>query len=249
VLTRLADSYRKLGDYENSKKFYLKVFEIDPNNSYALTGIGYLFFENKKYDWALEYWMKMFELEPDNIRILTAIGNCHRKRKSFDEGIVFFENALKVQGKNFYALYGLADCYRGLAMHEESLHAWKELLDLSPNNKVIMTRLADAYRNLSYLDDAEKYYKEALDVDYDYYAILGLAFINIERKDYSKAINILKDAYNRDPGNNRSLYELALCYKESGDYAEGIKVLDKYISTGHVTPIVSELYNELKRRI
>ena len=99
VLTRLADSYRKLGDYENAKKFYKQVFEIDPKNSYALTGIGYLYFETRKYEWALENWLKMLEIEPDNVKILTAIGNCHRKKKTFENGIAYFEKALRSRNR------------------------------------------------------------------------------------------------------------------------------------------------------
>ena len=83
VLTRLADSYRKLGDYENAKKFYKQVFEIDPKNSYALTGIGYLYFETEtpkilkgtatitvsKYDEKMDSYPEGWELFSDFIWI------------------------------------------------------------------------------------------------------------------------------------------------------------------------------------
>ena len=178
---------------------------------------------------------------------MTAIE--YRKKKTFDEGIVYFEAALKIQNNNFYALYGLADCYRGLAMHQESLHAWKHLLSLSPNNKVIMTRLADSYRNLGDLEDAESYYTSALDIDYDYYAVLGLSYIYKERKNFTKAITLLKDAFARDPANKRSLYELALCYNEAGSYNEALEILQEYMAHGFNSQSILDFQTALQEKV
>ena len=61
---------------------------MEPDNAYALTGLGHLHFDFREYRAALQRWTRMLELEPDNIRILTSVGNCYRKLKEFEGGLV-----------------------------------------------------------------------------------------------------------------------------------------------------------------
>ena len=224
------------------------MFDIEPNNTYALTGIGYLYFDNKKYDLALTYWIKMLQIEPDNVKILTTIGNCHRKKKTFTEGIQYFEKALEFSENNFYTLYGLADCYRGLEMHEKSLKIWEDLLAISPDNKVLLTRFGDALRNVGKLDEAVLYYQKALDIDYDYYAAIGLALISKEKKEYSEAIETLNRLYKVERNNTRLVAELAECYSLSNDKNRALSLLKSTFAEGNTHPNLKDLYNEISNQ-
>jgi tetratricopeptide (TPR) repeat protein len=249
VLTRVADAYRKVRDLRRSEEIYLQVLEMEPDNAYALIGLGHLYYDFKEYERALQYWQRMYEISGDrvDIRVLTSLGNCHRKMKTFEEGIPYFKEALEKEPNNFYALFGLADCYRGLNRQSESLQYWNRILKRDPNNKVILTRAGDAYRNMGEFEAAEEYYTKALNIEFDTYAILGLALINKEKGNYQEAIQSLEGLLKSDPNNHRLYSEIALCYLQAGQRNKALEVLSQFQRMGLRNHYISELIDRIRR--
>jgi tetratricopeptide (TPR) repeat protein len=246
VLTRVADAYRKVRDFKNSKAIYLRVLEMEENNPYAIIGLGHLHYDFKEYKDALSYWVRMLEVNPDNvdIRVLTSIGNCHRKLKTFSGGIPYFEQALQKEAFNFYAIYGLADCYRGLYLQERSLEYWNRILEQDPRNKVILTRAGDAYRGLGNFEKAQDYYHRALNIEFDTYAVLGLALITKSQGKYNEAVNSLRRLVQQDSKNYRIFIELAACYIKMGDKRQAIEVLEEFQKMGrnvHIAEMLEQI--------
>jgi tetratricopeptide (TPR) repeat protein len=247
VLTRVADAYRKVRDFRKSKAIYLRVLEMEENNPYALIGLGHLHYDFKEYKEALFYWMKMLDLHHENvdIRVLTSIGNCHRKLKTFGDGVQFFERALEMEPDNFYALFGLADCYRGLNQQDKSLEYWNRILSKDTRNKVILTRAGDAYRNLDQLDKAVEYYQRALNIEFDVYAVLGLAVVSRMQGKYNEAIESLKRLIQNDPKNYRLFIELAECHAGRGEKQKAIEVLQDFQKLGIRNAAVQETLDKI----
>ncbi len=243
VLTRVADAYRKVRDFTKSKDIYMRVHSMEETNPYAIIGLGHLHYDFKEYKEALYYWEKMLELnnEKVDIRVLTSIGNCHRKLKSFSNGIPYFECALKKEYDNFYALFGLADCYRGLNKQEDSLKYWKLILEQDPKNKMILTRIGDAYRNLTDFERAKMYYEKALDIEFDTYAVMGLAMLAKEQGKFEESITSFKRLIQQDNKNYRLYIELADCYLKSKDRRNAKETLEAFQSLGIKNPKVSEM--------
>jgi tetratricopeptide (TPR) repeat protein len=247
VLTRVADAYRKVHDFRKSKAIYQRVLEMEADNHYALIGLGHLHYDFKEYKEALAYWQRMVDLQGGNvdIRVLTSIGNCFRKLKQFDRGIPYFEKALEREPDNFYALFGIADCYRGVGKQGNSLEYWNRILAKDPKNKVILTRAGDAYRNIGDLDKATKYYEEALNIEFDVYAILGLAVIARSQGKWDDAITSLRMLVQNDPKNYRIYLELAQCYIAAGQRQQAIDVLSDFTKMGIKNPFISEALMKL----
>lgn len=246
VLTRIADAYRKVRNFSKSKELYLQVLEMEENNAYALIGLGHLHFDFKFYTETQYYLKKMLEInEHVDIRVLTTLGNCHRKLKTFEQGVPYFQRALEIEPRNFYALFGIANCYRGLNMHKEALENWLTILQFDPNNKVILTRAGDSYRNLDELDLAEDYYKKALNIEFDVYAILGLALINKSKGKYSDAVESLEALLKHDSKNYRLYVELLDCYTQLKDKTKITEILAEYQRNGLKTSYISQYLDNL----
>ena len=261
VLTRIADAYRKVRDFNNSKNTYTRVLDMDAANPYAIIGLGHLYYDFKDYKEALFYWEQMLEQKAgesnkpvrdellDNmdidIRVLTSIGNCHRKLKTFNEGIPFFEAALRREGGNFYALFGLADCYRGLSQTENSLVYWKRILEQDPRNKMILTRAGDAYRSLKDYDTAKIYYEKAINVEFDTYAVMGLALLSKCNGKIDEAVTSFKRLIQQDNKNYRLYLELADCYLQTGEKVKAVDTLEEYQKTGIKNQKVSEMLESI----
>ncbi|OHD19423.1 MAG: hypothetical protein A2087_00670 [Spirochaetes bacterium GWD1_61_31] len=243
VLTRIADAYRKVRDFKKSKAIYLRVLEMETDNPYALIGLGHLHYDFKEYRDALHYWARMvqFQGESVDIRVLTSIGNCYRKLKQFDMGVPYFERALSKEPDNFYALFGLADCYRGITEPEKSLQYWNRILAKDPKNKVILTRAGDAYRNMGDYEQASYFYSKALDIEFDVYAVLGMATIARLQGKISDAIESLHKLVQNDTRNYRLYIELAQCYMATGDRKRAEEILQDYQRLGIRNPHVQDL--------
>jgi len=243
VLTRVADAYRKVRDFNHSKEVYLRVLNIEDTNAYAIIGLGHLNYDFKEYHEALFYWKKMLEINPKNvdIRVLTSIGNCYRKLKLFAEGVPYFEQALEREPDNFYALFGLADCYRGMNQKHRSLIYWNRILDHDPKNRVILTRAGDAYRALENHENACEYYHRALNVEFDTYAVLGLALVAKAQNRFKEAIESLRHLIQQDPRNYRFYVELSDCWYRTGSRHRAIETLGEFQKQGLKNPKISEL--------
>jgi tetratricopeptide (TPR) repeat protein len=248
VLTRVADVYRKTKSHDRSRELYMKVLEIEPDNPYALIGLGHLHYDFREYEQALAYWKRMHEIDGDrvDIRVLTSIGNCFRKLKRFQDGVSYFEDALNRESRNFYALFGLADCYRGLNEPERSLQYWNQILEDDPTNKVILTRAGDAYRAMDELERAESCYKKALNIDFDVYALLGLALISRRRGEAEEAVRTLTSLLEREPRNPRVYQELAQAYIQADRSDEALRVLREFKKTGMHSTYVDELIDRIQ---
>jgi tetratricopeptide (TPR) repeat protein len=252
VLTRVADAYRKTRDFKHSKAIYLHVLEMEENNPYAIIGLGHLHYDFKEYHEALFYWEKILDYNQSkpgdvDIRILTSIGNCHRKLKTFENGVPYFEQALVQDPYNFYALFGLADCYRGMNLPLQSLENWDRIIAQDPRNKVILTRAGDAYRSLEAYDKAVDYYERALNIEFDTYAVLGLAMIDKIRGEYETAIESLRHLIQQDPKNYRFYYELADCLFRKGERRQALEKLEEFLRLGIRNSSIMELYEGIKK--
>jgi tetratricopeptide (TPR) repeat protein len=248
VLTRIADAYRKVRDFKHSKSVYLQVLEMEDANPYAIIGLGHLHYDFKEYREALFYWEKMLGINRENVdlRVLTSIGNCYRKLKTFDSGIDFFEQALRREPYNFYALFGLADCYRGMNMQDRSLEYWNRILEQDPRNKVILTRAGDAYRHLKEFDKATLYYERALNIEFDTYAVLGLALIAKDQGRYDESSESLRRLIQQDPKNYRLYMELADSRIKKGAKREAVEILEECQRQGLRHGSITEMLERLR---
>ncbi|MFP3959105.1 MAG: tetratricopeptide repeat protein [Spirochaetaceae bacterium] len=244
VLTRVADAHRKVRNFNRSKQLYDRVLTLEEDNAYALIGLGHLYYDFKDYERALEYWYRMVDIKGGavDIRVLTSIGNCYRKLGKFSTAVDYFSRTLKRDPDNFYALFGLADCSRGLGDHASALSYWDRILSRDPQNKLVLTRAADAYRALGQPQRAEAYYRKALDVEFDLYAVLGLALLSMDEGHYEKAAQSLESVLGSAAKNARVWTTLAECYLKLGRRAEALSLLESYPRSGKGdTPVVRML--------
>jgi len=260
VLTRIADAYRKVRNFESSKNIYLDVLKMEDTNPYAIIGLGHLHYDFKEYKEALFYWEQMLGLHItsgsekhknhniDNvdIRVLTSIGNCHRKLKSFSDGIQYFKAALQREKNNFYALFGLADCYRGLGRTDSSLEYWNKILIQDPKNRMILTRTGDAYRNLNDPENAKIFYEKAINIEFDTYAVMGLALVSMVQGKYDDAVISLKRLIQQDNKNYRLYIELADCYLQMDERQKALDTLEEFQKLGIKNAKIQEMLESIQ---
>ncbi|MFH1217795.1 MAG: divalent cation tolerance protein CutA [Pseudomonadota bacterium] len=220
VLTRLADSYVKIGNFAESEGLYLKALSLDGTDKYALRGIGNLYYKLADHDKALAYFEKFISLDDTYIAVLTMAGNIYRRRKQYDKAAIFYEKALKQEPWNIFALYGMGDSQRGMKNHEGSIACWMKILEKEPQNQNLHSRVGDALVILGRLDDALDHYRSSLKVNYDLFALLGMAKVCRQRKEYGEAERCLLQILEKNKDDERTLAELIHLYDETGEDAK-----------------------------
>lgn len=248
ILTRLGDTYKKIGMTDQALEQYNKAISVEPKNPYALSGLGLLYFKLGDYKKSLAFWHELLEVEKDDIKVLTNIGNCYRKLYEFNTAFKYFYRAMNIEEDNFYALYGIADSYRGLKDYDKAAEYWQKILKTDPNNKKILTRLGDSYRNLGNLDTARRFYNKAIEIDFDYYAILGLSILHKMEKNYEAALENLTQLKNISGLNLQLTLLLSECYVEMNNPEMGRQVLGDAIRKGIRNEEIKKRLKILKKK-
>jgi tetratricopeptide (TPR) repeat protein len=154
--------------------------------------------------------------------------------------------ALRREPYNFYALFGLADCYRGMNQQNRSLEYWNRILEQDPRNKVILTRAGDAYRYMEDHERAVDYYRRALNIEFDTYAVLGLAVVARTQGRYAEAADSLARLIQQDPKNHRLYLELAECYQRQGEKRRALETLEGFQRLGVRSQAIMEMLERMK---
>ena len=94
-------------------------------------------------------------------------------------------------------------------------------------------------------ETATKYYQKALDIEFDLYAVLGLALISKGQGKYDEAIASLSRLIQADPKNYRLYIDLADCYIKMNQKNTAIEILQNFQKTGIRSQAVSELLERL----
>jgi tetratricopeptide (TPR) repeat protein len=182
VLTRIADCYKTLDNFEQALVYYRKAQAIDANDRYALMGMADLYHKRGHDLQALEYYEKALDNGVTLINILTIVANLHWRNGNYEQAREYYEKALRQDQDNSYALYGLGNYYRLKCDDQRAAEMWERILEKSPGTVNILARLGDAYCGLGQLEAAECTYQKNLDSAYDMYSLVGMLKINCLKK-------------------------------------------------------------------
>ena len=83
----------KLGDIQGEKEDYLKVLEIDPQNSDALNDLGVIYYNSGELLNALEYYKRAYKSDPDSIVTIVNLGDVLIDLDKTEEGCEYYKKA------------------------------------------------------------------------------------------------------------------------------------------------------------
>jgi tetratricopeptide (TPR) repeat protein len=103
--------YQRRSEYESAEKYYRKAVELEPENVYALYGLGNCQRGAGNLDEAIELWSQILAKEPRNQNILSRLGDAWFNKGDIDKARVLYNQSLDI-GFDAFALIGLARIYR-----------------------------------------------------------------------------------------------------------------------------------------
>lgn len=142
-----------LGDLTKNEKYFFQALEISNNKfTRAYRGLGYYYFENKKFDLAVEYFEKALQINPLFPKIWFTLGCIQLGKKLFDKASLSFQKCTSFDDDNWEAWSNLGLCYSQNGKLVESLKCFDEAFKRNRNSSKLLENIMIISVNAKNLD-------------------------------------------------------------------------------------------------
>lgn len=141
----LAESYNRVGKYEDSDEAFEAVLKEQPKNDGVINNYAYyLALRKENLDKAIALMEPVLERNPKNATYLDTIGWLYFVNKNYRKALELLEKAFENSDKSSATIADhLGDAYYKNAAADKAMEFWKKAAVLSPNNKDIAKKISD----------------------------------------------------------------------------------------------------------
>ncbi len=202
--------------FDEARIRFEEILSEDPDNNYALVGLGDLERKQRSFDRAVEYYQRCLDAFPDNNYALFGLAESYRELKQYNRAVRYWEQYLQHDDQNVTVLTRVADAYRKARNFERSRDLYLKVLELEAENPYALIGLGHLYYDFKHFDSARHYW-EAMYVaggeSVDIRVLTSLGNCHRKLKTYEQGIPYFQKAIEREPRNFYALYGLADCYR------------------------------------
>ncbi len=125
-------AYKKLMDFENSEKYYLKAIEINPKSRDAYFNLANLYTNFHKPKQANEYYLKCLDINSDDREAKYFLALNYFRMKDYTTGLKYFEvrlcreTALKTEAITYPKLFANKPVWNGEDISDKTLYTYYE---------------------------------------------------------------------------------------------------------------------------
>ena len=233
----VGDVYYSSGEYDAALIAFRRALEKEPNNVYALYGLGRTQLRLLQFSAAIENLKKAIALDSNFAPAYVALAEAYTDRFIYaqdkksaapylDQALMVLDDAQRVD-PNYYPTYnqrGLVYQYKGDLKKAEA--AFKKALELEPNDPTVRYNLAQVYLSEGKLDEALEMLKQGVTLDPSS-AQLQLLYGKVlaVKGDLANAEQALAKGTKLDPLNAGAWLNLGQVYFLEGKYDEAVKAL------------------------
>lgn len=226
----LASAQLRGGNLDNARTTFEQIIKATPNDSAAHLGLAQTYYQMGSPRRALPHLKRVTELEPKSAPAWYQLGKAYGDDRQSDLAIEALERATKLDPKSAVAWRDLGQLYRHYSKTKEAEASFKQALRNLDTDPVTWLWLGQLYSEMSntaeYRGQAEQCFlatiARAPDIAEPYYE-LGRLY---ERSNnFQAAIPRYRKACELDPANHKALYNLGRCLAQTGEKAEGEKLM------------------------
>jgi len=225
MLSKRGYDFLKFGNTKEAEESFFAILELDPQNCYALVGLGDGYRQQRKYREAIRYYETCLASNPQNNFAIFGLADAYKSLNDLPKAIMYWEKYLSFDDKNVTVLTRIADAYRKLKKFEPSKKLYKQVLTLQEDNNYALIGLGHLYfdfeeYNLALLYWERAYRKSPETVDIRVLTSIG----NCHRKlkTFKNGLEYFEKALERSPKNFFALYGMADCYRGIKDYRNSL---------------------------
>lgn len=201
---------------DEARARFEEILQEDPENNYALVGIGDLERRLKNLDAAIASYSKCLEAYPENNYALFGLAESYRELRQYKKAVEYWERYLHHDNQNVTVLTRVADAYRKARNFERSRELYEKVLDIEEDNPYALIGLGHLHYDFKEFEIARRYWEKMYTIsgeEVDIRVLTSLGNCHRKLKTYEKGIPYFMEAIDRDPNNFYALYGLADCYR------------------------------------
>ncbi len=189
---RLAETYKKIGKYEEASSIYLTLAQNNPDNAqFYYNMMVRMYDEANMPDKAIESAKKLIEVEPNSPDAYYNVGYMYMRQDRFNEAIPLFEKAIELDPELEYAYMNLAVCHSRINQYTKSIEVLKVLTEKKPNNTDAWLSIAVNYLRMKNWRAAISPLRKTIELDpknSQAYYNLGIAYLNLRDNDNARRV-------------------------------------------------------------
>lgn len=234
-------------DMETAEASFTKVLRQSPNDTNAITGLGYVRLNQEKFSDALSLFDHARALAPqrqdvrdgyDAARFWLAIerGAAAQQQNQLDTAIMAYKEALTLRPKDNGALLGMANALVGERKFADAAPRFQQVLNQAPNNTDAMAGLGFVWLNEGKFDEAEQLFAEARKLDparkdveegdhnAKFWGVMNQAVEALNQNRPKDAIGAYQQALVLTPNDRDALLGLANAFEHGGDFPASARI-------------------------
>ncbi|MFO8061389.1 MAG: tetratricopeptide repeat protein [bacterium] len=202
--TKNEDAKERFNDYETWLRTAMEVKDTVLNDKSLII----LYAETGNEEEMKEAVESAREKNPEDVSILFNIAKYHIDEREYDKARDYLEKAVKIDPDNLQVEFWLAQLYYAEGYNDEALKVFKQL-----------------ETQIEKMDEEEKEQLENIYID----AVLKIASIYQDQKDYKNAIIYYEKAYKIDDTDANTLYQLGAAYYSAKNYSKALEIFDAFL--------------------
>lgn len=220
-----AEKAEQGGKMDLAQLYYIKAFDLEPNNVKVLQRMADLYIKLKKYDLAEVSFKLILKQHPDDLKTTEQYGLLLIKLRKYPDAEKNLVRVIaKQQSWRAYNGLGIIANLQGDPLKAESF--FKKAISIFPNSPELLNNIGFAYYSADNLDEAASYYIKALQINPGFKkAIYNYALLQARLRDYEQAYNAFVKVSSQAEANNNIGYIAMM----NGDYAEANNYLQEAI--------------------
>lgn len=166
---RLGLAYQQQGQLSEAEESFREAQKLAPIHAGVNVNLGFVLFQQQKFEDAIEYLMKAAENAPDSSALqasaLTTIADVYEAMQQHDKSEEYYQQALAIDPENPTILnnysYSLAQRNERLG---EALEMVKKALEKDPDNGAFLDTMGWVYFKMTDFEQALTFIKRALEI-------------------------------------------------------------------------------------
>jgi tetratricopeptide (TPR) repeat protein len=213
-----ADAHLELGELDEAEEYLTNNFKIDKSDIDYYIILSEVYVLRNDYAKAIDICNEGIETCDDNLdTIYLHLAEIHDYQGEYNEMIPLLEASLELNPKNDDALYLYSITMSILDKVEEKINFYLKLIDEDPFNEDAWYYLGMSYREMGLYERAIESLEYIAAMDDEVNVLSDMSQIFFEAKEYTKAIDCLKDLEKRSELELVDYLTYGYSYKELGD--------------------------------
>lgn len=222
-----AEKAARGGKVDLAQLYYIKAYDLEPNNVQVLQKMADLYIELKKYDLAEVSLKLILKQQPGNLKTIEQYGLLLIKLRNYPDAEKKLARVVaKQQSWPAYNGLGIIANLQGDPLKAESF--FRKADSIFPNSPELLNNIGFALYSSDKLDEAAPYYIKALQINPGFKkAIYNYALLQARLKNYEEAYITFAKVSTQAEANNNTGYIAMM----NGDYAEANNYLQEAIKS------------------